>query len=299
MDGDSFKTRNNFPNPACTIETGGNKDNRVAPSSFPPLAPVQYLVAKRQKEIDPMLFKWKEITRSLLVVAIFSFFILHFSFLTSLRAACPLCFPIPVKTATDYLLESETVVFARENPDKPFSYKVTRVLKGQTESTVIDQFLNSSVRRTLNSDPQLVVVLVWNNKNDSWQSLGIADTTYQQVVERIVSLEREWKGKDGIQKRYQFFVNLFGHENRTVFELAYLELGRAPYSMIKQFSRVIPIDTVRPFLSQREYIEWRPLAILLLAQSDDERDRQLIEKSFRSCQKFGRSTNLAAWAAIR
>ena len=163
--------------------------------------------------------------------------------------------------------------------------------------TVIDQFVNSSIRRTLKSDAQLVVVLVWNRQDDSWQSLGIADTTYQQVVERIVFLEREWKGKDGIQKRYQFFVNLFGHENRTIFELAYLELGRAPYSMIKQFSRVIPIDTVRPFLSQREYIEWRPLAILLLAQSDDERDRQLIEKSFRSCQKFGRSTNLAAWAA--
>ena len=243
-----------------------------------------------------MLFNEKRWFRSLVVVS-FSFFILHFSFFTSPLRGCPICFPIPVKTAADYLLEGETVVFAREHPDKPFSFKVNRILKGQTESTFIDQFVNSTIRRTLDSDEQLVVVLARNKQNDSWRNLGIADNTYQQVVERIVSLEREWKGKDGIHKRYQFFVNLFDHENRAIFELAYLELGRAPYSMIKQFSRVIPIDTVRPFLSRREYIEWRPLAILLLAQSDDEQDHQLIEKSFRSCRKFGLSTNLDAWAA--
>ena len=52
----------------------------------------------------------------------------------------------------------------------------------------------------------------------------------------------------------------------------------------------------RPLLQRREYIEWRPLAILLLAQKAEQRDRKLIETSFQGCQKFGLTTNLAAWA---
>lgn len=80
------------------------------------------------------------------------------------------------------------------------------------------------------------------------------------------------------------------------FELAYLELGRAPYSAIKKFARSISRDDLRPMLTRREYIQWRSLAILMLSQNADEQDREFIESSFHGCQRFSLTTNLAAWA---
>ena len=49
-------------------------------------------------------------------------------------------------------------------------------------------------------------------------------------------------------------------------------------------------------MSQREYFQWRPLAILLLAQDPTDQDREFIESSFENSQKFSLTTNLAAWA---
>jgi hypothetical protein len=246
-----------------------------------------------------MLFNWKKRRRtnsSIVFVVTFSFFILQSSFLTPLRA-CQLCFPFPIKSAADHLLENEWVVFARLDSENKFSYVITRELKGYTETKKLDCFADSATRRRLEAYPDNVVIFVRGKDADGWRSLGIADRRYQQVVERIVAHEHIWSGKQGEQKRIEFFMQLFDNEHQAIFELAYLELGNAPYSTIRKVGQVISKERIRSILTRREYIEWRPLAILLLAQSQDERDHQLIEKSFRSCQKFGLSTNLAAWVA--
>ena len=44
--------------------------------------------------------------------------------------ACVICVPYPEKTAVDFLIDSATVILAREHPDKPFSYAPVEVLKG-------------------------------------------------------------------------------------------------------------------------------------------------------------------------
>ena len=210
--------------------------------------------------------------------------------------ACSVCLPFPVKSAADYLIESEIVVFAREDPDNPFSYVMVEILKGSQGFTSIDHFVDSSTRRRLKANDKHVVVFVRPSADQPWRSLGIANAEYQQIVQRILVFSTEWNGKNGSLKRSEFFLPLFGHENRTISELAYLELGRAPYSVIKKFARVISHDDLRPVLARREYLEWRSLAILLLSQNADEQDREIIESSFHGCQTFSLTTNLAAWA---
>ncbi len=210
--------------------------------------------------------------------------------------ACPICVAMPTKTVADHLLESETVVLVRENVEKPFTYSVMKVLKGEPPTEPFGLFVDSATRRRLKLHPGEAVVLVRRDMGQDWQRLGIADEKYQIVVERILLFADRWTGKGDIQHRLEFFLSLFGHKNRLIFELAYLELGRAPYEKIKRMAEFVSREELRPLLQRREYIEWRSLAILLLAQKADPRDRKLIEETFQSCQEFGLTTNLAAWA---
>ena len=210
--------------------------------------------------------------------------------------ACRVCFLLPKKTAADFLIESELVVLARENPDQPFSYSAVEILKGHWTAGEFGLFVDSTTRRLLKANPEYAVVLVRKNKDEPWQSLGIADNQYKEVIKRILALSDQWTGEGGSKDRYRFFLSLLDSKNRTIFELAYLELGRAPYSTIKKMAKFVSPDDLRPMLHRREYFEWRPLAILLMAQNPGEQDRKFIASSFESCQRFSLTTNLAAWA---
>ena len=59
---------------------------------------------------------------------------------------------MPTQTAADQIIAAEDVVLARENPDKPFTYRAVDVLKGEIAAPDIDLFANSGVRRLLAAD---------------------------------------------------------------------------------------------------------------------------------------------------
>jgi hypothetical protein len=208
--------------------------------------------------------------------------------------ACMVCLPMPQVTAADRLIEAEVVAFARENPGQPFSYRAVEVLKGRLDSPEIDLFVNSSTRRQLQANGEVVSVLV-RGKDQSWRSIGVADKVFQQVVRRVLAVSPQWSGERGAEERCQFFMTLIGHEDRTLFELAYLEMGRAPYDMIKRVAGLIPKERLQPILTRREYIEWRSLAILMLTQNAGESERRLVNTQFDERSRFALTTNLAAW----
>jgi hypothetical protein len=95
----------------------------------------------------------------------------------------------------------------------------------------------------------------------------------------------------------EFFLPLFGHEDPAIYELAYLEMGRAPYGVIKRLSRIVPREQTERILNRPQYINWRSLAILLLAHRGETHDREYITQSFHLAERFGLTTNLAAWTA--
>jgi len=210
-------------------------------------------------------------------------------------SACPVCMPLPRKTVADKLIESQDVVFVRENPTRPFTCKVLQTLKGNPGTGSIDYFVDSATRRTLRINSKQVMVLYRPKSEEDWASLGIADEETQQVYQRIIVFAPEWNDKQGQEKRLEYFLSLFGHENRTLFELAYLELGRAPYSKVKRYARRVHREKLDLILTQRRYYEWRPLAILMLAQQTQNRDQELIRKSYQACSRFNQTTNLSAW----
>ena len=66
--------------------------------------------------------------------------------------------------------------------------------------------------------------------------------------------------------------------------------------MIKRAGRNVSKEDLLAILQRREYIEWRPLAILMLSQSADAKDRKYIEEHFADCCEYSLTLNLAAWA---
>jgi hypothetical protein len=165
--------------------------------------------------------------------------------------ACPVCFLLPTKTPADFLIESDFVVLARESPQQPFTYSPVQVLKGDSAPEEFGLFVDSTTRRRLKTNLNDAVVLVRMGRGKAWRSLGIADAKYQDVVQRILLFADTWTREGGSQERYKFFLSLFGNGNRTIFELSYLELGRAPYSTIKKVARAVSPDDLRPILTRR------------------------------------------------
>lgn len=60
-----------------------------------------------------------------------------------------------------------------------------------------------------------------------------------------------------------FFLQLFGHQDRQIFELAYLEAARAPYSWIRRLGKTVDRSTLQFVLQDRKYIDWHALSFLL------------------------------------
>ncbi len=216
------------------------------------------------------------------------------TFLAGQAIACPICMPLPQQTVADQLIDAEVVAFGREDPEHPFSYAAVKILKGELADSHIELFADSATRRQLAADEKRFVLLV--KFPGGWRCLGVADDEYQKIVRRILVFAPEWRGAEGQRKRLEYFLTLWNHENRAVFELAYLELGKAPYSSIQKFATAISIEELQPMLTRRDYLEWRSLAILMIAQRNDDATQQLITKTFENCARFSLTKNLPAWA---
>ena len=63
--------------------------------------------------------------------------------------SCMICLPYPEKSAADYMLESDTVVFARENPQRPYTYAPVEVLAGRYDGGAIALLLDSTTKSAL------------------------------------------------------------------------------------------------------------------------------------------------------
>ncbi len=209
--------------------------------------------------------------------------------------ACGVCIGFPEQTATDYLLSAKCVVLARPDESDPFTFKPREMLKGRGSEEPIDLLVDTATRRRLAVDRERSVLLVQSQADGTWRSLGVASPRFEAVVRRIVTVAATWESDAGANERAEFFYALFDDSDPSVRELAYLEMGRAPYAMIRRLGKAIDVEVVMPKLTDVKFIEWRSLAILLIAQKDSPECRQRIIQALRSAERFGLNMNLAAW----
>jgi hypothetical protein len=217
--------------------------------------------------------------------------------LVQAASACQVCIPMPVKTLADRLLEADALVLAREDPARPFHYVTVKILKGDPGKAPIDAFLPSVDRRVLAQFPERHMLLARPEPGGGWSALGIADADYERVVRRVLEHADSWTpGETSNRQRLDEFVPLLGHSDYRLHEAAYLEIARAPYAEIRRIAAEVPIATVHGMLDEPRYLEWRSLAILMLAQSGQAADRARILATMDDKQRLASTFNLAAWA---
>jgi hypothetical protein len=209
--------------------------------------------------------------------------------------ACQICVPFPQTTLADSLIESESVVMVREDNDRPYIFRPIEVLKGAIESHDIEAFVDSVSRRKLEQNPEDVAVLVRNGPEEAWSYRNYANSDTQEFIRAIIEQSARWNGSRGDDRRIAFFTEYLTDESSLIREQAYLEVGRAPYSVIKTIAGAIPREQILGFLANWRLVEWHNLFILMLGQSRIPSDHDLIRNKFETNARYGLRTNLSAW----
>jgi hypothetical protein len=210
--------------------------------------------------------------------------------------ACQICVPFPKTTLADMLIKSESIVMVREDNERPYIFIPVEVLKGAIEDHDIEAFVDSASRRRLKQNPDDVAVLVRNAPEEAWSYRSYANTDTQEFIRTIVEQSTRWNGSRGSDRRVAFFTEHLTDHNPLIREQAYLEVGRAPYSVIKTIVGAVPRNQILGFLANWRLVEWHSLFILMLGQSQITSDHDLIRNKFETNARYGLKTNLSAWA---
>lgn len=209
--------------------------------------------------------------------------------------ACQICLPFPTESLADHLLSSSPLVLARENPDRPFTLHPTRTLaRGETTPPELELFLDSSTRRQLAFNQDLSLLCGWSNEMGEWRRLALYDETLAPVVSDILENRQRWKSAPEFRVRY--FAGFLDHAETVLSDLAHLEVARAPYKQVIQFADRLPREELHKRLADLRRIEWHSLYILLLAQSENPADQEMIRDQLESNARYATTLQTAAWA---
>ena len=223
-------------------------------------------------------------------------FLLLWLFAVGPARACQICIPFPTESLADHLLKSSAVVLARENPDAPFTLQTTTVLAGDSSPPSLELFLDSQSRRILANDEEKSIICVYQPAQDppAWRRVGLDHGALRPLVEEILRQRSHWENQPDARPR--FFAPYLRHPDPQIATLAHLEVGRAPYSQIRDLAGAIPTTEIRKYLANIRYAEWHALYILFLAQSQDSEDKRRIVEAIESNAKFSLTLQTAAWA---
>ena len=214
--------------------------------------------------------------------------------------ACQVCIPVPQSTVADQIIAAETVVLARNSQQNPFGYRAFRTLKGALAEPEIDLFVDSSARRWLASSADRAVLLVRPKSgapDPQWRSLGITTPEFEDLVREILVRSDQWRGgPDAEVRRAAFFMPYLASKERKIHDLAYLEVGRAPYDTLRRADRFVSPRQIQTFLSTLQYLEWQSLYILLLGVEANGKEADQVRRKITTLIETGNSLHLAAWA---
>jgi hypothetical protein len=130
--------------------------------------------------------------------------------------ACQICIPFPKTTLADRLLQSKTVIMAREKMDKPYSFHIVEVLKGTVQEEDFEAFINTTARRMLMHNPSDVVVFRMQNNAAGWLYTAYADMEFQKFVRAILVKSSGWNEFRGNSNRIDFFAERLNHTDGQI-----------------------------------------------------------------------------------
>lgn len=214
--------------------------------------------------------------------------------------ACQICLPFPTESLADRILDSQHLVVARENPERPYTLQAIRSLKqGSAEPPPLDLFLDTSSRHQLARNETLSVLCGWKSGEPDWSRLSLHDEVIGPVIADILVRAEDWRTipEEKISaERVRYFADFLDDEDGRLADLAHIEVARAPYGQLKQYADRIPREGLLERLADFRRMEWHALYILFLAQSEVAEDRERIREEIAEAAELRLVTRTAAWA---
>jgi hypothetical protein len=208
--------------------------------------------------------------------------------------ACLVCITLPELTIADRVIEAETVVLARENPARPFSYAPVEQLRGEASPEPIPFLVDSTMRRRLAADPDAAVLFV--REGASWVQLAFVEASVRAMLDHILEAAPVWDAEQDHGERFAFFAERHDHPNETIRLLALAEISRAPYAQIRSMTPRLARAEIARILRDPKWVEWAPIHILFLGLSDDPDDHAFVRRMTRLAAERGMRSHLGAWA---
>lgn len=215
--------------------------------------------------------------------------------LTLPAGACQICLPMPTTTLADRILAAKYLILAREDPQRPFHFKMIEELKGNSSSIPSNElFLDSSTRRRLENNPSLKVLCAWSCEENGWQRLVLLDQEIAPIIDAILKHRQEWVRNP--DERVRFFAQHLNSENATIADLAHVEVARAPYRKVLECAQHASRSTLHKQLANPRRIKWHAMPLLMLSQSQNPEDHEYIRKGMARTADYGLSLKAAAWS---
>jgi len=139
----------------------------------------------------------------------------------------------PDPTLVDLLLGAEDIIVAQPDPSTPGRLVIRDILLGQVGVAGVTADVDAPSGARLQADPDLSILLVRDVSYAPWSTVAVIDDRFRDIVDIIVENHEAW-GQRYYPERFQMFAARLNDPAPEIRRLAYQELDRADYSVLRR-----------------------------------------------------------------
>lgn len=214
--------------------------------------------------------------------------------------ACPICLGWGQPSQAQQLVTTPQAVLALPTADTG-RFRVIEVIKGEpTADGMVEGGYprNAPVRSDGSPTDPRPLLLVRDEPLPTWVILGEIDAAHADWLRALAAGKRtadmspeDWRA------RVALVVPHLNDAEPLAVELAYAELGAAPYAALRTAKPLLDTAALRRCLADPELAEHHPICQLLLGISGNAQDASTLEKRLQAAWQSGDVANLSAMLA--
>lgn len=182
-------------------------------------------------------------------------------------AACSFHTYKPVRTLVDKILESETLVLARQSQTNALRFKIANVLQGTAHSEPIPFLVDTATQRRLSTNPDHGVLLSLDGQG-TWRYLSYVDQNWQDLLNMVMRQAPMWRDQTHHPDRFEALSKYLNHKDPRLHYLALQEIDRVPYETLRTLGVSVPAETLLEALGSWRDAQYVPINLLLLGLSN-------------------------------
>lgn len=213
--------------------------------------------------------------------------------------ACPICLGWGQPSQAQQLVNTPQAVLALATADAG-RFRVTEVIKGERPADGVvegDYPRNAHAHAVIPTHPR-ALLLLRDDPLPSWVILGAIDATRADWLRALAAGKRtEEMSPDDWRDRVALVLPYLNDSEPLAVELAYAELGAAPYTALRTAKPLLDPAALRRCLADPQLAEHHPISLLLLGIAGDAQDASALENRLQAAWQSGDAASLSSMLA--